>query len=414
MARAGRDWPGPEFGCARSARSQVVARGMGAALARRMHEIFALAGWFLAFAVSGCASPLSPARHATAAPSAPLTRVGTELTRETLADASGADPKDLEERRDGDVFRAMQPQLLACYAKRLATYPRAHGYVTFDILVGDDGRPRDVATTGGALLGTEVLGCFTGHVRRAAFAPSAWRWDVACSGPVRVPSRRGPANELDRSGRAGGSEVRFSGTGEARAIRAHARDFGDADPRSAVVSLRRNLRAGSLVLRRTAAPPVADADCAGAVPPSRALRLEMHASGARAEEANFLKATAAEIEPTKRTVRGLVSKRRRRSRVDPVSPSISGEGPMPPPAGHNWPASWRRLRFATSRSRSSIPRRPAPASAHSCDRTVGEVHLDSASPTSSTVHGNIASRSIHDYSDAREGERLEEQRGGTY
>ena len=82
-----------------------------------------------------------------------------------------AHPNDLEERRDDEVFRAMQPQLLACYARRLTTHPTAHAYVTFDVLVGLDGRPRDVATTGGALLGNEALSCLSRHVRRATFAP---------------------------------------------------------------------------------------------------------------------------------------------------------------------------------------------------------------------------------------------------
>ncbi|MBX3205673.1 MAG: AgmX/PglI C-terminal domain-containing protein [Labilithrix sp.] len=70
------------------------------------------------------------------------------------------------------VFRSMHAEVLACYAKRLATHPRAHAAVTVDVLVGQDGRPRDVATTGGALLGPAVLSCVKRCVMRASFAPS--------------------------------------------------------------------------------------------------------------------------------------------------------------------------------------------------------------------------------------------------
>ena len=71
------------------------------------------------------------------------------------------------------VFRSMQPELLACYAKRLETAARAHGSITIDVVVGHDGRARDIATTGGALLGDAVMSCIIRRVRHASFAPPA-------------------------------------------------------------------------------------------------------------------------------------------------------------------------------------------------------------------------------------------------
>jgi hypothetical protein len=64
--------------------------------------------------------------------------------------------------------RRLHPELLACYARRLATDPTAHAYLTIDVLVGEDGAPREIATTGGARLGA-ALACITSRIREAAF-----------------------------------------------------------------------------------------------------------------------------------------------------------------------------------------------------------------------------------------------------
>jgi hypothetical protein len=148
---------------------------MRAALAAGMHEVIFIAGLFGALVLAGCASPSSrPARVVSTAArglSTEPSRTEVNGSFERPPSVPLADPRDIEERRDSEIFRALQPQLLGCYTKRLATHPGAHAYVTFDVLVGADGRPRDVATTGGASLGSDALGCITGHVRRAAFAP---------------------------------------------------------------------------------------------------------------------------------------------------------------------------------------------------------------------------------------------------
>jgi hypothetical protein len=69
------------------------------------------------------------------------------------------------------VFAAMQPDLLACYRAQWQHSPRAHAFMTIDVLINDDGTVRRVETTGGAMLGEAGLACITQRVKRASFAP---------------------------------------------------------------------------------------------------------------------------------------------------------------------------------------------------------------------------------------------------
>jgi hypothetical protein len=81
-------------------------------------------------------------------------------------------PREREPERDADaILRSLHGELLGCYTKRLATHPKAHAHLTLDVLVGEDGRPLRVTTTGGALLGGETLECIEKHVRAVAFEP---------------------------------------------------------------------------------------------------------------------------------------------------------------------------------------------------------------------------------------------------
>jgi hypothetical protein len=66
---------------------------------------------------------------------------------------------------------SMHDDLLACYQKRLATHPRAHASLTFDVVLEPDGTVRRVETTGGAMLGEKALRCMTERMQHAAFAP---------------------------------------------------------------------------------------------------------------------------------------------------------------------------------------------------------------------------------------------------
>ncbi len=69
------------------------------------------------------------------------------------------------------VLEAMHDDLLACYKKRVAVNPNAHGFITVDIVIDQDGRVRNVETTGGAVLGDGTMGCIVKRIRRAEFDP---------------------------------------------------------------------------------------------------------------------------------------------------------------------------------------------------------------------------------------------------
>jgi hypothetical protein len=69
------------------------------------------------------------------------------------------------------VIGGMHDELLACYTKRLASRPTAHGFITVDIVVEADGHVRQVETTGGALLGEQAMACIVNHIKGATFAP---------------------------------------------------------------------------------------------------------------------------------------------------------------------------------------------------------------------------------------------------
>jgi hypothetical protein len=68
-----------------------------------------------------------------------------------------------------DVLSSMNSDLLACYKQRLRVNPKAHGYITVDILVGSDGRVHKVDTTGGAILGDQTMTCIVHRIQQGVF-----------------------------------------------------------------------------------------------------------------------------------------------------------------------------------------------------------------------------------------------------
>ena len=68
------------------------------------------------------------------------------------------------------VLSSMHDELLACYARRVKAAPTAHAFLTVDIVIGPDGKVRDVVTTGGALLGQEAMRCLEQTFRKGTFA----------------------------------------------------------------------------------------------------------------------------------------------------------------------------------------------------------------------------------------------------
>ena len=164
--------------------------------------------------LAGC-SPPRPA-VTSASPSPATTRetiaaVGAAITRSASASegnvlpgrahaARASDPWAVAEDDATRIFRAMHPKLVACYARRLASRPDAHAHLVVDVLVGADGRPRDVSTSGGAALGSEAVDCMVRQVRRAVFVPP----EHGGTSRVRVPFTFRPASGADDGREPGG------------------------------------------------------------------------------------------------------------------------------------------------------------------------------------------------------------------
>jgi hypothetical protein len=134
-------------------------------------------------AVAACGgAPPSPAAAGTTA--APLS--GSAATPETapvycdlvceralVAPRPNDDPDyhAMATENANQVLTSIHPRMLACYTKRIAVNPAAHGFITIDIVVGPDGHVITVETTGGAILGPATMSCMTHEIERAVFAP---------------------------------------------------------------------------------------------------------------------------------------------------------------------------------------------------------------------------------------------------
>jgi hypothetical protein len=121
-------------------------------------------------AAASSASPPAPAPEVTTEPQTVCDLV-CEQARVVARPADGPDSFAQATANANKVLEAMQGDLLACYKKRVAVNPKAHGFITVDILIGPDGRVRTVDTTGGAILGDTTMGCIVDRIKKAAFAP---------------------------------------------------------------------------------------------------------------------------------------------------------------------------------------------------------------------------------------------------
>lgn len=169
----------------------------------------------------GCASaPPPPAAEAASAPPPPAEKKAepapAEAAASTPAPVSEAPPDEpvmcdlvcehaqvvrrkedaaadiAQATADADrVLQSMQGDLLACYKKRIRTKPDAHAFMTLDILVGPEGKVRDVETQGGALLGDQTMSCIVNRVRRGTFPPPKGGGTIR----IQVPFSLRPANE---------------------------------------------------------------------------------------------------------------------------------------------------------------------------------------------------------------------------
>jgi hypothetical protein len=95
------------------------------------------------------------------------------LVREDVSVRATTEP-DLTARAEVNaerVFESMYPDLLTCYQASVRASPRAHAFMTFDVVIGPDGHVLDLTTTGGALLGERGRRCMENRVREATFEP---------------------------------------------------------------------------------------------------------------------------------------------------------------------------------------------------------------------------------------------------
>jgi hypothetical protein len=134
--------------------------------------------------ILGCASTAPPPKAVstteltnaitrTHATTTSTTTTSAELVRDDVIVRPSLEP-DYAARAEVNaerVFASIHPDLLACYEARVRADPRAHAFMTFDLVVGPDGQVDDVQTTGGALLGERAMRCLIARVRRVAFEP---------------------------------------------------------------------------------------------------------------------------------------------------------------------------------------------------------------------------------------------------
>jgi len=95
------------------------------------------------------------------------TVVRHEITPDESADYYTTQAVD----RANATLNAMNDDLLACYEARVKVNPKAHAFLTVDIVVGADGHVQNVETQGGALLGEVTMRCIVDRIKRGEFAP---------------------------------------------------------------------------------------------------------------------------------------------------------------------------------------------------------------------------------------------------
>ena len=130
-------------------------------------------------ALAGCTVATPPPPLTTTAASAPATEINAtsqsfcdlvcERARIVPRPADAPDYHAKATENANAVLESIHDDLLACYKKRVAVNPDAHGFITVDIVIDQDGRVRTVETTGGAVLGEGTMGCIVKRIKRASF-----------------------------------------------------------------------------------------------------------------------------------------------------------------------------------------------------------------------------------------------------
>jgi hypothetical protein len=118
----------------------------------------------------GCAGPPAKAPE----PRSTVTLTAAEIASDPRTEPRPAVEPDYHARATANadaVIESMHDDLLACYDKRVAANPNAHGSITVEMVVDPSGHVSAVETTGGALLGDGTMKCIVQRVKKASFDP---------------------------------------------------------------------------------------------------------------------------------------------------------------------------------------------------------------------------------------------------
>ena len=156
------------------------------------HSVARIVTVATAVALLGCAGATAPrapaapamtgASTATVSPASEKA-AGTEITANAVTECDlvceraqivprPADGPDYNARATANanaVLEGMHDDLLACYKKRVAVNPNAHGFITVDVVIDGEGQVRNVDTTGGAALGEGTMSCIVHRIQRGSF-----------------------------------------------------------------------------------------------------------------------------------------------------------------------------------------------------------------------------------------------------
>jgi len=115
--------------------------------------------------------PESPAPQAAEPVKCDLVCGRTTIKTHAISPNESADYYTTQAAEKADqTLVAMHEDLLACYEERVKNSPKAHAFLTIDIVVGPEGRVQAVETQGGALLGNKAMACIVNRIKEGEFA----------------------------------------------------------------------------------------------------------------------------------------------------------------------------------------------------------------------------------------------------
>jgi hypothetical protein len=121
---------------------------------------------------SGAASPAPAAGAPASAPRCEVVCESATVVRHEITPDESADYYTTQAvERANATLNTMNGDLLACYEARVKVNPKAHAFLTVDVVVGADGHVQNVETQGGALLGEVTMRCIVDRIKRGEFAP---------------------------------------------------------------------------------------------------------------------------------------------------------------------------------------------------------------------------------------------------